>query len=170
MDYIWKPQTFIFNAASDGFLPNSKDLIYVQIKYDGTVSIMSPALSLQTRCILKFQNYPFDNQICNFTMLSWPVEPHSPSIIYIADMQSNNQSNANHSVWNIGLISITPSYLIGYNSIPQTTSVIYIVFPLVRKGLYYIINTILPCEILNIIIMFAFFIPFANQMALSKFL
>jgi hypothetical protein len=125
-------------------------------------------LSLQTRCTLNFQQYPFDNQTCNFTIIPWPVPFIFKNIVYTVDRGANNQSNANHSVWNIGNLNYYTSYLVGYNGIPPITPVITVVFPFTRKSLYYVINTIIPCEILNLIMMLAFFIPFANQIALSE--
>ena len=108
MDNIWKPQTFIFNSASgDGFFPYKSDSSYVEIFSNGNVNLLSPAISLQTRCTLKFHKYPFDNQTCNFTIIPWPLSPSLPKIVYITFEDSNNQSNVNHPVWNIGFINIS---------------------------------------------------------------
>ena len=170
MDNIWKPQTFIFNSASgDGFLPYKSDSSYVEIFSNGNVNLLSPAISLQTRCTLKLRKYPFDNQTCNFTIIPWPISVFSsPNIFYEADTSSNNQSNVNHPVWNIGSIKTFIGNFTGISGIPPINlHTIYIQFSIERQILYYVINSIIPCEILNIIIMIAFFIPFANQMALS---
>ena len=69
---IWLPDINILNSASgDGYFKINADFSYANIRYDGSVYLAIPALSLQTKCSMDIQNYPFDSQICNLIFTSW---------------------------------------------------------------------------------------------------
>ena len=161
MDTVWKPMTVVLNAANgDGFLPLNKEYSYINIQSDGYVFIITKLISIQTRCNLNVQNYPFDNQTCSIVFSSWPLAGSGKKISYSdyrLSINDGNESSVNNSIWDITSFS---NYGIenGYT----------LKFSLQRKSLFYIMNSIIPCEFLNIIILLAFFIPFANQMALGK--
>ena len=164
LDSIWKPTTGIVNSAyGDGFLSTNKDYNYADIHNDGTVILYSQSISLQTRCNLDIAKYPFDSQTCNLTFVSWPFFEQPPKVIYYFTNQTSSISTiwGNHSVWDLLNISYSTDddySKCGYN----------VMFNLQRKSVYIMLNSVVPCLILNIILIIAFFLPFTNQIALSK--
>ena len=164
LDSIWKPTTAVANSANgDGYLTTNKDSSYVDIYFDGKVILTSQAISLQTRCTLDVSKYPFDSQICNITLLPWPFLSATQKIIYSFTNQTSLASTlgVNHSIWD--LLNITYSVDYGYSGNGYN-----VMLKFQRKSTYYMTNSIVPCLILNIIILISFFLPFANQMALGK--
>jgi hypothetical protein len=160
-DNVWKPNTIFKNSATgDGFLPLNKEYSYVTIFSNGYVIMQTQVMSLQTRCELNMQKYPFDNQTCFITMQAWP-ELGENNISYDLYKESNNLTlKKSNQIWDITSAIQEP---VSNNRFNITLSI-------KRKPNFYILNTIIPCDILNILILFAFFIPFANQMALGNFL
>ena len=88
-------------------------------------------------------------------------------IQFIIDSQARKKSDVLHTIWDDAAFDC---YLGEIETGPTNTTALIFKFPLARKTLYYIMNTIIPCEILNIIMMIAFFTPFTNQMALSQYI
>ena len=166
-DLVWKPQTLVLNAASgDGFLAINKESSYANIR-NGNVFLHTPLLTLQTRCPLDVREFPFDTQTCNITILTMP--PPLQNIwytIYTADTFADSRAISQNGIWDIGTFNYTNSpYIYGDYRYGRGVS---IMFSLSRRGLYYIMNTILPCVILDTIVFLAFFIPFANQIAICE--
>jgi nicotinic acetylcholine receptor, invertebrate len=161
LDNIWKPTTAVANSAyGDGNLTTNKENSYVDILYTGTVYLTSQAISLQTRCTLDVSKCPFNSQICNITFASWPFLTSQNTIYYFTNQTSPISTlGSNHSIWN--LLSITYTIDYGYSGLGYK-----VILKFERKSTYYMMNSIVPCLILNVIILIAFFLPFANQMAL----
>ena len=159
---IWKPDTIIYNSASgNGFLPINKPFSNAYGNSDGQVKFNTKVLSIKTNCHLNVMNYPFDNQTCEIRLVSFMFYRY---VTYeISDKTVQDLEKVFNSVWNVMNISLIPLLTDG------VASDIKIVFSLKRKPIYYILNTIFPCFILDICMFSAFYIPFNNQMALSRF-
>jgi len=159
---IWRPTTAVSNSASgDGFLTTNKENSYATIYNTGKVTLYSQATSLQTRCELNVAKFPFDSQSCNISFTHWPLLTNEmPQIIYIFNNKTTEYSRLeqNHSIWDLVNISYLHEGFNGY----------IVMLQFQRKTTYYIMNLIIPCIILNIVILIAFFLPFASQLDISK--
>jgi hypothetical protein len=177
IDTIWKPAMIVKNVASgDGFLPFNKEFSYISAYYNGFVEIQTQIASLKTRCKLNIEKYPFDKQTCFITLQEWPVPDYNyeDAKIFILPASSFFKKTTDidfghdylsvgvrNSIWDV--INTSQESVLNYTKYNITISV-------QRKPSFYILNIIIPCDILNIIVIFAFFIPFANQMSLGKYL
>ncbi len=177
IDAIWKPAIIVKNVASgDGFFPFNKEFSYISVYNTGFVVIQTQIASLKTRCKLNIEKYPFDKQTCFITLQEWPVPdydyedakvfilPDSSFFKKATDLDfghDNLSVGVQNSIWDV--INTSQESVLNYTKYNITISV-------QRKPSFYILNIIIPCDILNIIVIFAFFIPFANQMALGKYL
>ena len=166
LDSIWKPSTIVTNSASgDGYLTTNKDYSYASIYSNGTVVLNSQCISLQTRCYIKIDKYPFDSQKCTIDIASWPFSDQL-EIVYLFSNQSSekNELGYNNSIWDMMSINFS-----NFDTYCHHSGCSYrVILEFMRKPTYYIMNSIIPCLILNIIILISFFLPFANQMALGK--
>jgi hypothetical protein len=157
---VWKPNTIFKNSATgDGFLPLNKEYSYVSIFSGGIVIMQTQVMSLQTRCELNMQKYPFDNQTCFITLQAWPALEDNKTFYSLYNQNTNLRLTKSHQIWDVTSAIQEPISNSRFN----------ITLSIKRKPNFYILNTIIPCDILNILILFAFFIPFANQMALGNF-
>jgi hypothetical protein len=126
------------------------------------VNLTSQAISLQTRCTLDVSKCPFNSQICNINFASWPFLTSQNTIYYFTNQTSPISTlGSNHSILNLLSIAYTIDY--GYSRLGYN-----VILKFERKSTYYLMNSIVPCLILNVIILIAFFLPFANQMALGN--
>ena len=167
---IWLPDTMIINTASgDGYLKLNADFGYCSVFYDGFVNYISPAIALQTRCSLDMSSYPFDFQSCSIRLASWAMGDNkikysvNDSVLDISDYTEN-------SIWDLFSSNIKTSVKGDRSLFEQTQSTeIVIELNLERKPLYYMINSIFPCFILNIVTLVSFFMPLANAMTICKY-
>ena len=168
---VWAPDTNIINSANgDGYLKLNSDFSYVSVYYTGDVYYVSSVLGLQTRCDLDMRKWPFDTQKCTIRVASWSFE--DDKLIY-----SLNESYVDigdftpHPIWTLdeNNSELKTSEKIGrvpfdiYNS-----TEINIILSLRRKPLYYMINTMFPCFILNLVTLTLLFMPASNAFAICK--
>ena len=123
---------------------------------------------MKTRCNLNIRKFPFDRQKCEIQIGSWQ---HDDSEIKIGFDQTNKKASTvnfmANSVWDLvgNKITIvnTSSRFFGYLSSSD------FVFELTvqRKPLYYMINNVYPCLILNVVTLITYFLPFSLQATLS---
>ena len=124
---------------------------------------------MKTRCNLNIRKFPFDQQKCEIQIGSWQ---HDDSEIKIDFDQTNKKASTvnfmANSVWDLvgNKISIvnTSSRFFCYLSSSD------FVFELTvqRKPLYYMINNVYPCLILNVVTLITYFLPFSLQATLSN--
>ena len=165
---IWTPDTIVLNSAEgDGYLKINSDFSYVSVKYTGEVYFLSQSLALKTRCALNVQNYPFDYQNCKIRMTSWSNADNrikysvESTVVDLSDFRNN-------TIWALSDADVIAE--ISSDRVPFETSQnteIVIVLVLSRKSLYYMMNTVFPCFILNIVTLLTFFMPFGNQIGLA---
>ena len=123
---------------------------------------------MKTRCNLNIRKFPFDQQKCEIQIGSWQ---HDDSEIKIDFDQTNKKASTvnfmANSVWDLvgNKISIvnTSSRFFCYLSSSD------FVFELTvqRKPLYYMINNVYPCLILNVVTLITYFLTFSLQATFS---
>ena len=97
--------TIVLNAANgDGFLPINKDYSYDYVG-KGLVGFQTQILSLQTRCELNIEKYPFDKQTCFITSQDWPFYDFDNAIRYLSPNYHESGENLSigvqNSIWEV---------------------------------------------------------------------
>ena len=166
---IWAPDTTILNSASgDGYLKINGDFSYVSVLYTGYVYYISPALALQTRCLMDVANYPCDSQKCSLVVTSWSTGSNKinytieNAVIDLTDYTDN-------FIWKLTKADTTTAVTSDRDPFEGATSyAIVFNFYLTRKPLFYMMNSVFPCLILNIVTLLTFFMPIGNALGLGN--
>ena len=166
---IWIPDTFILNSAdSSGYLSVS-DYSLASVYYDGSVTMILPALTVKTRCTIISQKFPFDKQLCSINLTSWAQGENRIAYTEDKDTVLDLSEYLENPLWELKNSDIVVDraedrapYEWTYNNI------ISIQFTLQRKALYYIVNGIFTCLVLNCVTLLAYTLPFGTQVGLCK--
>ena len=121
---------------------------------------------MNTRCSINVYKFPYDLQTCSIVIGSWSLPNVQIMMNYYPFLTASGF--VENSVWrrlenkNIFVTNTTrlnAQYL---------SSDIYFQGTFKRKPMYYLINNVYPCLILNIITLFTFKFPFPIQATISK--
>ena len=157
---MWLPDTIVMNSADgDGYLKINSDFGYLSILYTGEIYYVSPVIALKTRCYLDMQSYPFDSQQCNIRIASWS---NGDNRIYysVNDSYIDQSDYTNNSIWNLVVSEVQTNAKSDRSPFEDTKSTeIVAVLYLQRKPLFYMMNSIFPCLILNLVTLLTFFMP-----------
>jgi hypothetical protein len=126
-----------------------------------------PALTIRTRCDFFVQKFPFDRQICSINLTSW--SQGSNRIIYTEngslaiDIDEYNE----HAQWKLEKTNIEVIEAEDRAPFELTeNAVISIQLYLRRKPLFFMLNGIFACFILNCVTLLSFTLPFTAQISL----
>lgn len=166
---LWIPDTMIMNSAdSSGYLSVS-DFSLASVSDTGLVYLILPILNIKTRCNLVVQNFPFDKQICTINLTSWgqganriQYTESAPDLFDMSDYDVN-------PLWDLFDTDILITRSQDRVPFEETyNTIISIQLSLRRKPLYFIMNGIFACLILNCITLLSFALPFILQISLCK--
>lgn len=168
---LWIPDTFVLNSAdASGYLTIS-DYSYASVNNSGDVALILPALTIRSRCNVLAQKFPFDQQVCSINLTSWAQGDNR--IVYTEDKDvvlDISQYNE-HPLW-----ELKGTDIVIYHSEdrapfePTYNNVISIQLTVRRKPLYFIMNGIFACLVLNCVTLLAYALPFGTQVSLCKYL
>jgi len=173
---FWLPDLAIINAASSPNMISYPTNLNALITYNGTMFVTVVIPTQQTRCKLDVYKYPFDSQICSIIIGSWYFNTKE---FNFETMNVTTASYSNHSIWRLVSIqsrtqtnnnrfSLINTRFSKNNLIKIKAEDVNFVLKFERIPLYIMINGIFPCLILNCVILIAFSIPYAQQVALCK--
>ncbi len=168
---IWYPSDlFILNTATNtnGFIPVDNKNNYVYINHEGLIGINLGLISLKTKCKINIYKFPFDEQTCSINIGSWTLV-NSIISIYYKEFVSDFNEKSNYfynSIWSMSSQSFQIMNTTRIKNCYQTSD-IHFVFKLKRESLYFMINNVYPCIILNLFSLITFFMPFVSQAAVS---
>ena len=164
--YIWIPDTMIIDTAdTDGFLKVS-DTNIAAIDYNSEIHLELSVL-VRSRCYLNVKAFPSDSQKCHLIFGSWSLTSDEinydtfGSVLELKDYTPN-------PVWQLS--NNTKIYSAIYDTdVVHNVNYGSVVFELQlsRKPLFYVINSIFPCVILNVVTFVAFSFPYAQQLTIS---
>ena len=167
---IWLPDTNVVNSASsDGYFTMNSDFGFASVLYTGDIYYVSPAIAMPTRCSLEVQYFPFDSHTCSLIMTSWAYGDKrifysvNDSYVDVSDFTTNG-------VWTLTNSDVTSIIKSDKSSGFEDNSDTYIYLNLYiqRNPLYYIMNSIFPCFILNCVTLIGYFMPFPMGMILAS--
>ena len=167
---LWMPDLFIINTASTSGYVSIPASTLAWVRNDGAVYVVFYISSQQTRCTLDMKYYPFDTQSCSIVIGSWMMDV--TKLKFITDSSNiDSSSYVEHAVWQ--LLSITSKsvntsdrYFSLDNSMVNED--VFFNFVLKRRPLYFMINNIFPCLILNCVVLLLFALPFVPQVNACK--
>jgi hypothetical protein len=166
---VWKPDFFIVNSANSEVFFKHSDNNNVLIESSGWVNLIFTNPSLKTRCKLNIRKFPFDSQVCTIVISSWILDKSKFNFQNDKDSLLN-QIYPENPIWelvNVEIKEIESKDRYGYLFSDQTSIETHFQFYLKRKPLYFMINAIFPCLILNVLTLLGFGLPVAQQFAIS---
>ena len=166
---LWIPDTMILNSAdANGYLTVS-DYSLTSVAYTGLVYLTLPALTVKTRCDLFVQKFPFDRQICTINLTSWSQGMNRILYTENSDLVIDIRQFSEHPAWKLNgtdMIVIRSEDRSPFENTNNT--VISIQLYLQRKPLYFMINGVFACLVLNCVTLLAYALPFGSQIGLCK--
>ena len=145
-----------------------------RVKNDGQIYVVFSLTSLKTRCKMSIKYYPFDSQYCSITIGSWMHDKETIDFTgNDSEFEIDNSSYIDHPVWVLDKIDrefilSTERFMLAEDEGLIFSEDISIQFLLRRRPLYFMINNIFPCLVLNCVTLLAFTLPFGSQIGLSK--
>jgi hypothetical protein len=145
------------------------DYSLASVDYTGQVYMILPTLSIKTRCNLAVQNFPFDKQICSINLTSWSQGANR--IIYTENdsLVVDTSEYSEHALWQLNKIDLVVTHATDRVPYENTyNDIISIQLYLQRKPLFFIMNGIFACLILNCVTLLSYTLAFSSQISLCK--
>ncbi|CAF4766747.1 unnamed protein product [Rotaria sp. Silwood1] len=164
---LWIPDTMVLNSADSSGYFTVSDYSLASVKYTGAVYMILPALTIKTKCSISVQKFPFDKQMCSINLTSW--SQGSNRIAYtennslVIDISEYNE----HPLWKLNgtdMIVFEAEDRVPFGD--DFNAVISIQLYLQRKPLFFIMNGIFACLILNCVTLLSYTLPFGTQIGL----
>ena len=114
--------------------------------------------------------FPFDKQTCSIVIGSWFQTNQLVNLNLDPNFNGIDNDFVKNPVWDF-VISESRSYVKNSSRLLSTdykASDAHFVASFKRGPLYYMINNVYPCLILNVVTLLTFFLPFALQASLSN--
>jgi hypothetical protein len=166
---LWIPDTMILNSAdTSGYLTIS-DYSLASVNNDGQVYMILPALTIRTRCNMIVQKFPFDQQICSISLTSWAQGTNRIAYTENSSLVISISEYTENPLW-----ALNGTDMIIYHAADRTpfeetfNDVISIQLYIQRKPLFFMMNGIFACLVLNCVTLIAYALPFATQINLCK--
>ncbi len=162
---LWMPDFYQINSAnSNGYVTiASSSLAYVDS--EGIVYVVFYLSQSKTRCKLSIKYFPFDTQTCSIIIGSWMID--TDSLDFLSDESKIDSTGyIQHPVWELKQINvnsvISSDRYFSFSKDIKTEDISFD-FLLTRRPLYFMINNIFPCLILNVVVILLFTLPFNAQ-------
>ncbi|CAF4840870.1 unnamed protein product, partial [Rotaria sp. Silwood1] len=164
---LWIPDTMILNSAdASGYLTVS-DYSLASVYYTGQVYMILPALTIRTRCSFFVQKFPFDRQMCSINLTSWSQGYNR--IVYTENrsLVIDTSGYSEHPLWKLSGTDLDITDAADRAPFENTVNpIISIQLFLQRKPLFFMMNGIFACLILNCVTLLSYPLPFATQIGL----
>ena len=166
---LWIPDTMVLNSAdANGYL-SVNDYSLASVDYTGQVYMILPALTIRTKCTLYVRKFPFDQQMCSIDLTSWSQAANR--ILYTENnsLVIDTSDYSEHPLWKLDRTDMIVIEAADRAPFEDTyNKVISIQLFLRRKPLFFMMNGIFACLVLNCVTLLSFALPFAFQINLSK--
>ena len=161
----------MINSAGTSVFISISSSNLARIDIHGNVYLILSITGLQTRCPTDTYKYPFDTQICAIQIGSWQLD--TTRIDFGSDSNridiSNFQLNAFWTLNSITTKEINTKSRLKANEKKYQHEDIFFFISITRRPLYYFL-TFIPCFILNVAILCAFFVnAIVVQISLCNF-
>ncbi|KAF6024763.1 CHRNB4 [Bugula neritina] len=151
---LWLPDTFLYQSSDDSGYVTSFDR--VPLEFTGMMEWW-PSAILLSPCIIDVTFFPFDYQKCSLTIGPWGY--HSKQVNYtLMDTEANLERYTESGAWELLKTSIDREVQF-YPELNMSYTLIDITIKLKRKALYYTLNILIPCILLNALGIGLFILP-----------
>ncbi|CAF0940104.1 unnamed protein product [Brachionus calyciflorus] len=163
---IWLPDLAVLNTVEGDGIFKVTDSNYAIVFPNGTVYLILSANGLKTKCNINAYKFPFDVQTCSITIGSWTMSKYDIEIN--DDKESLKLNDVLSSSWDfLDWDSDVAESNERFHFDNYISNDVKFYLKLRRRPLYFMVNGVLPCLVLNLITALAFFIPFASQVSLT---
>jgi hypothetical protein len=147
-------------------------LTYALVQNDGLIKLVYSLSSLTTRCSLDVYKFPFDQQTCDINIGSWAMSDDKLDFGDNAEDPINKNFYIDNAVWS--LVQTSYDFFLSqdrysYDLVDYNIKEIKFKFILRRRPLYFMINSVFPCLVLNVLTLMSFFLPALPQFTISMF-
>lgn len=167
---IWIPDTMILNSADTSGYLTINDYSLAAVDYTGEVFVLLPVFNIKTRCALNARKFPFDEQRCSIDLTSWI---HTKNRIMYVENNSNLVDLSDytvHPLWDLETFDVAIRETNDRSPLENSaTDVISVQLFLKRKPLFFMMNGIFACLILNAVTLLSYALPFGSQVGLCKY-
>ena len=166
---LWIPDTMILNSAdANGYLTVS-DYSLASVAYTGLVYMILPALTIKTKCTLYVRKFPFDQQMCSINLTSWSQGTNRIAYVESSSAVIDTSEYNEHPLWKLDRTDMIVIEASDRTPFEYTyNNVICIQLFLQRKSLFFMMNGIFACLVLNCVTLLSYALPFVIQINLSK--
>ena len=131
--------------------------------------LILPALVVKTRCPMIVQKFPFDRQVCTVNLSSWGQGANRVVFVKKRDTAIDISHYSEHPIWKLNGTDIVEVRSSDRALVEDTyNSLISIQLYLQRKPLFFMMNGIVACLILNCVTLLSYALPFGSQIGLCK--
>lgn len=145
---VWYPEIALLNDVDLGFTLSGFSTTNVVMRYSGTVE-RHYLVSYKSSCQITVRYFPFDTQNCSMVFFSLKDTEHNPDINMTFQGQGYDTSSMNNGS-EFDLVGI-------YTTNHHLTMILDIAFR--RRPLFYVVNMMLPCFVITMVAMLAFYVP-----------
>ncbi len=167
---LWMPDFYQINTANtNGYVTISGSNLAL-VDSNGEVYVVFYLSQSKTRCKLSIKYFPFDTQICSIVIGSWMMDT---SVLNFTsdDTKIDKSAYTQNPVWDLKEINvnsiISSDRYFTFGKLLSNEDISYD-FVLTRRPLYFIMNNIFPCLILNFVVILLFTLPFNLQVGSCK--
>jgi hypothetical protein len=166
---LWIPDTRILNLADTSGYFTISDYSLASVYYTGQVYMILPALTIRTRCNLLVQKFPFDRQVCIINLTSWAQATNRIAYTENSSLVIDTSQYSENPIW-----ALNGTDMIVYHAGDRApfedsyNDVISIQLYIQRKPLFFIMNGIFACLILNCVTLIAYALPLVMQINLCE--
>jgi nicotinic acetylcholine receptor, invertebrate len=166
---LWIPDTMILNSAdANGYLTVS-DYSLASVAFTGQVYMILPALTIKTKCTLYVRKFPFDQQMCSINLTSWSQGTNRIAYVDNSSAVIDTSEYNEHPLWKLDRTDMIVIEASDRSPFEYTyNNVICIQLFLQRKSLFFMMNGVFACLILNCVTLLSYALPFLIQINLSK--
>ncbi|CAF1336558.1 unnamed protein product [Adineta steineri] len=127
-----------------------------------------PALAVKTRCNFNVRYFPFDKQVCGISLTSWSQGSNRIQYTENSSEVIDISSYTEHPLWELNGTDMTVDETADRTPFDDDDydDVITIQLYIQRKPLYFILNGIFACWVLNSVTLLSYTLPFGTQIGL----
>ncbi len=179
--HFWLPDLAIINSAleSQNYFIQMDENQNSIITNDGYIFVSIKLPYQQTKCRINLFYYPFDTQICSIVIGSW-FSSNNDIVFNVIDLINNHGGN---SIWKLKKINYrikndssrfdlfndyTGHIYNNNNNENMLAQDVNFEFILSRNQIYYLFSFIIPCLLIDLLILMAILMPFTIQLLICK--
>jgi hypothetical protein len=160
----------VLSSQDDSEFLNPDPMTFALVQNTGLVTLVYGMSSLITRCALDVYKFPFDQQKCDIHIGSWAMSDDKLNFAG-GSYGISTEFFIKNPVWDLeetGFSFTNSKDRYSYHLPNYNIKEVKFRFILKRRPLYFMINSVFPCLVLNVLTVMSFFLPTMPQFTISK--